>query len=232
MKTGTQTSDSVIKDKISSSLATNWPKRQERGHFSSLRSSRIAPAGTFPEEHLPAGPCDKDPHLTRSSVQACETEIKFSSHGWRNWSSHELTSLFRFTSLMSSKARIQTQDCPDPEPDLPPPVMWPVVLDSATEFGSWKVTEPKMLAVQRNQKVGRKRPCGHNEMNPSPRTFEESGFPALMLPSRGPQWGPALYSFYPFVNKIHSYPRPASRVVQMKYIMSVIVFEHIKGSAV
>lgn len=76
---------------------------------------------------------------------------------------------------MSGKARLQAQGYLVPEPDLPPPVMQPVILDSATEFGNGKVIKPEISGVQRNQKFGRKLPCGHNEMNLFPCTFEETG---------------------------------------------------------
>lgn len=162
------------KDRISNSFATERPDRQVRGHFLSLRPSGTAPAGTFPEEMSLLGPGTRTHHLTWSSVQAREAEITFSSHGWRHWSSHEFTSLFSFASLMSGKARTRARDYPVPEPDLPLAVMSPVVLDSATESGNWKVIKPQILGVQRNQRFGRKGPCGHDEMNLSPHTFEET----------------------------------------------------------
>lgn len=45
-----------------------------------------------------------------------------------------ITYLFKFTSLVSGKARIQTQDYPIPESDLSPSTMQAAVVNSAVEF--------------------------------------------------------------------------------------------------
>lgn len=76
---------------------------------------------------------------------------------------------------MSGKARIQTQDYLIPEPYFSPSIMQPVILDSVAEFENWKFIKHKILDVQKNQTFGRENPCGHDEMNLFPCTFEQTG---------------------------------------------------------
>lgn len=46
----------------------------------------------------------------------------------------QITYLFKFTSPVSSKTRIQTQDYPIPESDLSPSTMQAAIVNSAVEF--------------------------------------------------------------------------------------------------
>lgn len=158
-------------------------------------------------------------HLSWSSIHTHEAQMKFSFCKGRNWSSNQLSSLFRFTPQMSSKPGFQP-------PDLHSSILQSVVLDSGMEFETCKVP-----SVHRSQRLGGKIPTGAMKWIsfPAPLSTEVSCSVRAPLWT---QWHPALYSFYSFVNKIHAYPQPASRVVQLKYIMSVKVFEHIKDVTV